>query len=205
MVSRTNCNLNANDNFVICLTSKLIKFYWRFHLDNEAPVNCSFTQWKWTYAIYWTLDLDGEVHSIWDLWVSGIHGLQEQQGFFEIGWAGRQHFLVRSITFWFYGRGGCLWCLWHSEKFVRGSLTSSVTFDVPRCIRLISQWLGCSVGPGNWRVWIVLLLMSNVGPIWRWDLRMWRPIRSCWFSLDLGDGSFIGQLDSVLMSILRHW
>ena len=31
---------------------------------------------------------------------------------------------------------------------MKGSLTSSVTFDVARCIRLISQWLGCSVGPG---------------------------------------------------------
>ena len=26
-------------------------FYWRFHFDNETPVNCLFTQWKWTYIL----------------------------------------------------------------------------------------------------------------------------------------------------------
>ena len=38
--------------------------------------------------IYWILDLEGEAHSIWDLWISG---LQEYNGngFFEVGWAGK--------------------------------------------------------------------------------------------------------------------
>jgi hypothetical protein len=37
--------------------------------------------------IYWILDLEGEVHSIWDLWVSG---LQECKGneFSEVGRTG---------------------------------------------------------------------------------------------------------------------
>ena len=41
---------------------------------------------KWTY-IYWVPDLEGEVHSIWDLWISN---LQECKGnlYFETGWDG---------------------------------------------------------------------------------------------------------------------
>ena len=39
--------------------------------------------------IYWILDLEGEVHSIWDLWSSG---LQECKGniFFEVGRGGQR-------------------------------------------------------------------------------------------------------------------
>ena len=44
-------------------------FYWQFHFDNETLFNCSFTQYE---HVYWILDLEGEVHSIWDLWVSGL-------------------------------------------------------------------------------------------------------------------------------------
>ena len=25
--------------------------YWGFHFDNEIPINCLFTQWKWTYIL----------------------------------------------------------------------------------------------------------------------------------------------------------
>ena len=34
--------------------------------------------------IYWIWDLEGEVHSIWDLWISGIHECKDN-GFFEFG------------------------------------------------------------------------------------------------------------------------
>jgi len=69
--------------------------------------------------IYWILDLEGKVHSIWDLWSSG---LQECKGnyFFEVGQGG-QHVSVRfkkvfkglpnpDLTF---------------QKFVRACLTSA--------------------------------------------------------------------------------
>ena len=37
--------------------------------------------------IYWILDLEGEVHSIWDLWISGLQECKGN-GFFEVGRAG---------------------------------------------------------------------------------------------------------------------
>ena len=41
--------------------------YWRCHFGKELQVNCLSTKQKCTY-IYWTLDMEGEVHSTWDLW-----------------------------------------------------------------------------------------------------------------------------------------
>ena len=38
--------------------------HWWFHSRNEIPINCLFTKWK---CIYWILDLECEVHSVWDL------------------------------------------------------------------------------------------------------------------------------------------
>ena len=47
MVSRKNYNLNTNEGFVIFFDFQVnFMFYWRFHFDNDTPVNCSFTQWK---------------------------------------------------------------------------------------------------------------------------------------------------------------
>ena len=57
--------------------------FWRFHFENEIPIKCLFSQWKWTY-IYWIVDLEGEVHSIWDLWISGFQECMGN-GFFEVG------------------------------------------------------------------------------------------------------------------------
>ena len=37
--------------------------------------------------IYWILDLEGEMHSIWDLWISGLQECKGN-GFFEVGRAG---------------------------------------------------------------------------------------------------------------------
>jgi hypothetical protein len=61
--------------------------YWWFHFENEIWVNCLFTQCKWTY-IYWILDLENKVHSIWDLWRSGLQECKGN-GFFEVGRGGR--------------------------------------------------------------------------------------------------------------------
>ena len=49
------------------------------------PINYLFTDGS--VHIYWNLDLEGEVHSIWDLWKSC---LQERKGngFFEVEWVG---------------------------------------------------------------------------------------------------------------------
>ena len=71
MVNHKKYNLSANEGFVIFLTSILItwfiggltlnmKFQLIVHLLNGSE------------HIYWIWDLDGEVHSIWDLWISGL-------------------------------------------------------------------------------------------------------------------------------------
>ena len=47
--------------------------------------------------IYWNLDLEDEVHSIWDLWVSGLKNASAMS-FFEIGqacnnfWSGLENY-----------------------------------------------------------------------------------------------------------------
>ena len=71
MISDKNYNLRANEDFVISFTSKLntcfidgftskIKSYSFAYLPNGSE------------HIYWILDLEGEVHSIWDLYKSGL-------------------------------------------------------------------------------------------------------------------------------------
>ena len=34
-------------------------------------MNCFFTKSKYTH-LYWILDLEDEVHSIWDMWISAL-------------------------------------------------------------------------------------------------------------------------------------
>ena len=65
MVSHKNHNLNANEGFAMFLTSKLIftlkiKSQSLAYLLNESE------------HIYWTLDLEDEMHSIWMMYTSGL-------------------------------------------------------------------------------------------------------------------------------------
>jgi hypothetical protein len=86
MISHKNHDLNANEGFVLFLTSKLITcFFGSFTLKMKSQ---SFAYvLNGSEHIYWILNLEGEVHSIWGLW---INGLQECKGngFSEIGQAG---------------------------------------------------------------------------------------------------------------------
>ena len=102
MVSHKNYNLNANEGFVMFLASKLItcfidgctskiKSRWIAHLLNGSE------------QIYWVSYLEGEVHSIWDLWISGLQECKGN-GLFKVGWNG-QKFSVGSRKSWFlFGR-----------------------------------------------------------------------------------------------------
>ena len=51
IISRKNYNLNANKGCNTFDFQVNYMFYWRFHFDNETPVNCSITHWKWTYIL----------------------------------------------------------------------------------------------------------------------------------------------------------
>ena len=76
MVSHKIYNLNASEGFVIILTSKLITCF----IDNFILIMKSQSiayLLKESEDISWILDLEGEVHLIWDLWMSG---LQECKG-----------------------------------------------------------------------------------------------------------------------------
>ena len=69
--------------------------------------------------IYWILDLEGEVHSIWDLWSSGLQELK-CNFFFEVG-RDEQHILVGFQKF-FEGLSNLDPT---PQKFVRGCLVSA--------------------------------------------------------------------------------
>ena len=81
MVSQKNYNLNANEDFVLFLTSKLIICF-----------NDSFTLKRKSQSIAyllngsdhrcWILNIENEVHSIWVIWICG---LQECKGNFISG------------------------------------------------------------------------------------------------------------------------
>ena len=67
IVSRENQNLNANEAFVIFLTSKLIitcLIYWRFHIEIEIHQSFVYLLNESEHIHILDLDLEDEVHSI---------------------------------------------------------------------------------------------------------------------------------------------
>jgi hypothetical protein len=66
MVSQINYKVfNAIEDFVIVVTSKLITCL----IDNSRPVK--FQSTAYSRNGYSNLNLEGEVHCIWDLWTGG--------------------------------------------------------------------------------------------------------------------------------------
>ena len=51
MVSQKYYNLNANEDFVMFLTSKLITCFIDGFTSKRKSQSCLFTQWKWTYIL----------------------------------------------------------------------------------------------------------------------------------------------------------
>ena len=62
-------------------------------LWDENPNQLLITQWMWTY-IYWILDLENEVHSIWVIWTSG---LQECKGHAMLGGLGQVRMKIQKL------------------------------------------------------------------------------------------------------------
>ena len=107
MVSYIQNNVDTNEDFVIFFTSNFITCFIDFHLHafgfnsgiKSQSIACLLRE---SEHLYWILGLQGESHSLWDLWTSG---LQECKGgllfflFFEIGrggkscWSGSKEFL----------------------------------------------------------------------------------------------------------------
>jgi hypothetical protein len=81
MVSHKNYNLNAKRGFCHFLTSKLIICF----IDGFTPKRKSQSiayLLNGSEHMYWILDLETEVHSIWVMWTSN---LQECQGHARVG------------------------------------------------------------------------------------------------------------------------
>ena len=66
MASHKNFNLNVNEDFAMFLTSKLIMCFidgFTFIMKSQSIANLLIG----SAHVYWILDREGEVHSIWDL------------------------------------------------------------------------------------------------------------------------------------------
>ena len=76
MISYKIYNFNVNEDFVTFLISKLITCFIHGFTSGMKSKSIAYLPIRSAH-IYWTLDLESEVHSIWDLWSSG---LQECKG-----------------------------------------------------------------------------------------------------------------------------
>jgi hypothetical protein len=96
MVSHKNYNLNVNEDFIFFLTSKLITCFIDGFISKMKTKSIVYLLIGSAH-IYWIIDLEGEVHSIWDLYSIG---LQECKGnvSFEV-WRGGQQFSIGYKTF----------------------------------------------------------------------------------------------------------
>ena len=83
MINYKNHNRSGNEGFVIFLTSKLITCFingFTLKMKSQSIVYLHHE----SEHIYWILNLENEMHSVWGLWKNG---LQECKGndFFEVG------------------------------------------------------------------------------------------------------------------------
>ena len=96
-----NYKLGANEDFVIFFTSNLITYFIDgFTLKMKSQSIAQFL--NESEDIHWILDLEGEVHSIWDLWISS--GLQKCKGNGFMGQAGISFWLGPKILDFLEGR-----------------------------------------------------------------------------------------------------
>ena len=100
MVNHKNYNLNANEGFAMFFISKLITcFIDGFTLKLKSQ-SLSYLL-NGSEHMYWILDFEGEVHSIWDLWRTYLQECKGN-GFFEIRQASISFRSVQKIwiSFW---------------------------------------------------------------------------------------------------------
>ena len=78
IVNHENYNLGAYEGFVIFLTSKLITCFIDGFTSKMKSQSIAYFL-NGSEHVYWILDLEDEVHSIWVIW---INNLQECKGNF---------------------------------------------------------------------------------------------------------------------------
>ena len=96
MVSHKNYNLNANEGFVMFLTSKLITCFIDGFTSKRKCQSIAYLL-NDSECIYRILGLENEVHLIWVIWTSG---LQKCKGNFIFrSWAERATVFSRDLKF----------------------------------------------------------------------------------------------------------
>ena len=92
MASHKNHNLNANEGFVMLLTSKLITCLIDDLTSKMKSQSIAYLL-NGSEHVYWILDLEDEVHSIGVIWTSAAFKNTRAISFFKVGRSG-QVFLV---------------------------------------------------------------------------------------------------------------
>ena len=87
IVSHKNHNLSGNEDLVIFLISKLTTCFIGGLTLKMKSKSIAYLLNK-NEHIYWIWDLENEVHSIWDLWISGLQKCKDNYDFFEVGQVG---------------------------------------------------------------------------------------------------------------------
>ena len=103
MVSHKNHNLSVDEGFVIFLTSKLIICFiggFTFEVNSQSIAYLL----NGSEHVYWNLFIEGEVHSTWDVWTSGLQECKGN-GFSEVGRAGNN--FRSGPKFWIFWTGIC--------------------------------------------------------------------------------------------------
>ena len=96
MVSHKNHNLKVNEGFVIFLTSKLIACFIDSFTSKMKSQSFAYL-FNVGEHIYWILDLEDEVHSIWVIWTSGLQECKSSLYFSKWGVVGRERSLGWSM------------------------------------------------------------------------------------------------------------
>ena len=107
MVShKNNYNLNANEGFVIFLTSKLVTwFIGSFTLKMKSQSIAYLL--NGSEHMYWIWNLEDEVHSIWDLWVIKRPSRMQEQWFFQNWTDGKKTVFNRILKILIFWTDGC--------------------------------------------------------------------------------------------------
>ena len=107
MVShKNNYNLNANEGFVIFLTSKLVTwFIGSFTLKMKSQSIAYLL--NGSEHMYWIWNLEDEVHSIWDLWVIKRPSRMQEQWFFQNRTDGKKTVFNRILKILIFWTDGC--------------------------------------------------------------------------------------------------
>ena len=143
MVILKNYNLNANEGFVIFLTMKPQSIA---HLLNGNE------------HIYWILDLEGEVHFIWDLCVSGLKNARAMSFSKSGGRATVFGWVHKILIFW---TCGCP-CLIPTLRKVRGGGTlTSPWFCM--CLEKHIAFV-CTI----WSCLLVVGVINKMKVVWDW-------------------------------------